>query len=64
MSLSPLSADEAVKQLIMSRSSAVKNVRNASKIAPRRTFVDFWGIVAAQMPNFVSVLKKQNEFGS
>lgn len=48
MSLSFLSADEAVKQLIMSQSSTVEVCEIDQKLTPCRTFGDFWGIVASQ----------------
>lgn len=48
MSLSFLSADEAVKQLIMSQSSTVEVCEIDQKLTPCRTFGDFWGIIASQ----------------
>lgn len=48
MSLSFLSADEAVKQLIMSQSSTVEVCEIDQKLTPCRTFGDFWGIITSQ----------------
>lgn len=59
MSLSFLSADEAVKQLIMSRSSTVEVSKIDQKLTPWRTFVDFGGIMASQMLHFVRLVKKR-----
>lgn len=60
MSLSFLSADEAVKQLIMSRSSTVEVSKIDQKLTPCRTLVDFGGIIASQMSNFVTLVKKDS----